>query len=240
MTLIGLTLFYNLTYGQNIVSNHDFEIIFSDSCKNSDGYISNYFKNKLKNWYLPSVSKPYIIQTKPFQDCYSMYFVENVGLLNIPKSGDVSIYVGFGRNGGQGRSYIANELNQEMDVGSIYHVTLFTRSHYRSGYNCNNLSIYFSEEMVYEKTMGILQYKPQLVYDKVILNTEWTKIEFLFKPSKPYQHIVIGNFHLSEENTYMAVEGNENESGTFVEIDEVSIVMVNRREYKELPLLKDH
>jgi hypothetical protein len=219
------------------VPNPGFEIF--DKCP--DNYLITDRKFLVPGWYIPTGSTP---------DYFNSCTRKQVGVPQnymgycLPKDGQAyaGIIVLFNPPADSlapakenYREYIEAKLNSPLEKDQLYKVSFFYNIATYSSYAINRLGVYFSKEIIIKKGnavspfIGILKYKPQVVMDTSLINTErdnWHEVTGTYLAVGGEEYITIGNFYDDRATKYKIMDTSD--LGKFMQY---KIKKINRAYY---------
>lgn len=91
--------------------------------------------------------------------------------------------------------YLEARLIQPLVEGEIYEVSMNVSLAECSTLSLTSLGIYLSDKEIFMKTVAMLKYKPQLVFDIRTADTSsWTKLSLTYTARGGEQYMIIGQF----------------------------------------------
>lgn len=191
-----------IAFCQNLVPNNSFEQAIKNPCVyifDRKESINNYFIN----WYTPTggTSDPWYYSDTIQQNCTQN--LKKLPLLAHSGERCIGIYMSGNKYRAPNakptyREYVQTKLNNPLQPGKIYFVSLYCRRLPYSGTNTNNLGFYFSTDSLTRPTDFIAQLpvKPQVNMSQLIIaDTGWVQISGCFLAQEAYKYLTIGNFY---------------------------------------------
>ena len=127
------------------------------------------------------------------------------------------------------REYLSTILNTPMQVGEPYQVSFYLSNGISSSsanIGVNGIGIYFSESAITQEGANLLSVSPQIIFEDIIFNNEWTLYSFLYTPDSAYTHCVIGNFKSEDDLLIAEFNGSTGNEYAYYFIDDLSLVQL--------------
>jgi gliding motility-associated-like protein len=218
------------SFGQtNLVPNGSFDSVFTDCQLIFD----NYRLTNIKNWYNPSNST-----TDEYYYCFNQFMISNGIPQNVignqfPKSDSIFLGVHLANLQSNYREYIATKLIKPLKKGYTYCGEFYASLADSANYAVSLLSMFFSEDSVFENTFQVLNFSPQIQNDSLNMITDkqnWVKVSGSFVAQGGEKYLVIGNFsdsidvstHSLKVSNYSSSSGWNKEMAYYY-IDNVSV-----------------
>lgn len=227
------SLFSNASFGQELVSNGDFEtyencpnyysqIDYADGWKRPTDATSDYFNACNSNLWTVSVPENFFgNQAANSGDGYAgFYAFHSFGPFSTVDDDD--------------REYINTTLTESMKIGESYSVEYYVSLSDGSKYGVDELGLLFSTAEPTRIDELPITLIPQIIFiDEVELTIKegWTKISACFVADSAYQYLTIGNFNTGV-NTNAIFVGSQLDimHYAYYYVDDVSVVKIEKPE----------
>lgn len=195
MKLFSFIVFFILSLTgntQNLAQNPDFELFNCSTC-----YLSSI--ENCSDWTSPTMSSPDYFNNSCLE--YKTASVpQKYWGFQLPKSG--YSYVGiiaydFRKHNPEeaGAEYIQGRLSEPLKANEYYSIELNISLAECSKISLQNIGIYFSENEIKEKTVGLLKLKPQVISHINLSDTsKWATINETFTAKGNEHYFIIGCF----------------------------------------------
>ncbi|MEP2671331.1 MAG: hypothetical protein ABJH04_20175 [Cyclobacteriaceae bacterium] len=229
---VGLITIFTGEYlwSQNLVPNSSFEEVHQSFCGDFSSTLQ--FEMSLKDWVLPTSSKPRISDKSVSPSCWN--FIGEMDEVQ-PHSGIRMALLCFFSDSNY-RSYVEVPLTLELEKGRTYYTEVWVHSYPDQSKVSNNIGLHFSDSLIrsYRDTtsiitnlpfMGVLSVEPQVNHSEILRTTsKWICLKTSFVAKSNAKYLIIGNFYNDEEtDTLPNSDINTNSNSVFYYIDDVYV-----------------
>ncbi len=199
ITVIGVIPSSVLSQELNLIPNNSFEAY--DGVPIGWFYNGNQFSRLVKYWKSPTMASPDAFG--PGVMVPPHWKKKGFGVINATHGSSFIGLTLYGCSNGKPhcREYVQIQLIDSLVPGQKYRLEMDV-AHLENALHVNNLSIYFSREAFCEKTDGLIEKRPQLTWNEILIPKKdyWLKLSKDFIADSTYNYITIGNYYSDDQS----------------------------------------
>lgn len=232
-----MTIIINNLFAQNLVLNPSFEDGNIVPCATTTQH-SQIYIDALDGWSSPTNGSPDVFSTQLADSCYNAQPLSTHTACNqgtqLPKTGNqfVGIYIcGCNWTSGAPREYIQGQLNQVLEIGSKYLVSMYISHADSSRYASNNLGFYFSTNQIVSNILNdTLPYTPQIRFNEIVTDKiNWIEQNDTLLAIDTFKYFIIGNFNSDNTTPNIGPDNSLCLSSAYYYIDDISITFISSK-----------